>query len=91
MALGGEDGIQEGDQIQPFGDLPEGGHIAEGGYHGLQGLRRLAGGLGRSDQILDLAEIDGADDLGFAVHTLAVAGVVVGVPVDEFGRETRHI
>ena len=78
-------------EVAAFGDVPEGGYIAAGGHFGLQRLGRLAGALGGRDQVLDLAEVDGADDLGFAVHALAVAGVVVGVAVDELGRETRYI
>jgi len=47
--------------------------------------------LGGGDQVLDLAEVDLADDLGLAVNALAIAGVVVGVTVDLLGGETRHI
>jgi hypothetical protein len=47
--------------------------------------------FGGSDKILDFAEIDLADDLGFAIHALAIAGVVIGVAADDFGSEARHI
>jgi hypothetical protein len=47
--------------------------------------------LGGGDEVLDLAEVDLADDLGLAVNTLAIAGVVVGVAVDQLGGEARHI
>src|SRR5205807_2903861 len=87
MALGGEGGIEQGEHLQVRGDMPEGRHIAEGGHHGLLGL---AAGLGGDDQVLDAAEIDGADDFGFAVDALTVAGVVIGVGVDEFGGEAWH-
>src|ERR1022692_1526605 len=50
-------------------------------------LRLPCGGY----EVLDLAEIDLTDDLGLAVHALAVAGVVVGMAVDLFGGEAWHI
>lgn len=46
--------------------------------------------LGGGDEVVDFAKIDLADDLGFAIDALAVAGLVVGVTVDEFRREARH-
>ena len=73
------------------GDMPESRHIAEGGDHGLLGSGRLAGAHGGGDQVFDLAEIDGAGDFGLAVDALAVAGVVIGVAVDDLGGEAWHI
>jgi len=70
--------------------MPEGRHIAEGGHHGVLGQWGLAAGLGGGDQVLDTAEIDGADDFGFAIDALTVAGVVIGVAVDFLGGEAWH-
>jgi len=91
VALGGEDGVQQRDQFQALGDVPEGGDIAAGRHFGLQRLGRLAGLFDGGDQVLQRAEVDLADDLGLAVDALAGAGVVVGVAIDELGRETGHI
>ena len=41
--------------------------------------------LGGGHQVVDLAEVDLADDLGFAVDALAIAGVVIGVAADLLG------
>jgi len=49
------------------------------------------GALGGSDEIVDFAKVDLADDLGFAIDALAIAGVVIGVAADRFGGEARHI
>jgi len=46
--------------------------------------------LGGSHHVVDSAEVDLTDDLGFAVDALAVAGVVIGVAADLFGREAWH-
>ena len=91
MALGGQDGIQQRDQIQAGGDIEKGGDVGEGGHRGFQWLRRLMGELGGGDQVFDFAEVDLADDLGFAVDALALAGVVIGVAADLLGREARHV
>jgi len=91
MTLGGKGGLQQWEHLQALGDLPERNHIAEGGHGGLQGLGRLAGALGGGDHVLDPAEVDLADDLGFTADALAVASIVVGMAVDELGRETWHI
>jgi hypothetical protein len=48
------------------------------------------GVLGGGDEIVDLAEVDLADDLGLAIDALAIAGVVIGVAADLFGGETWH-
>ena len=42
------------------------------------------------DEVLDLAQVDLADDLGLTVNALAIAGVVVGVTVDQLGGEARQ-
>ena len=91
MALGREDGIQQLDQIQALRDVEQRGNIAESGYFGFKWLRRLVGLLGGGHQILDLTEVDLADDLRFAIHALAIASVVIGVAADLFGGEARHI
>ena len=77
MALGREDGIEQLDQIQTLSDVEQRGTIAERGHVRFEGLGRLAGVLGGSDQIVDFAEVDLADDFGFAIDALAVAGVVI--------------
>ncbi len=46
--------------------------------------------LGGSDHVVDFAEVDLTDDLGYAVDALAVAGVVIGMAADLLGSETRH-
>src|ERR1017187_1432344 len=72
-------------QVASCGDIAAGGDL---GFEGLRGNLRLpCGGY----EVLDLAEIDLTDDLGLAVHALAVAGVVVGMAVDLFGGEAWHI
>jgi len=48
------------------------------------------GVLGGSDKIVDFAKVDLADDLGFAIDALAIAGVVIGVATDVLRREARH-
>ena len=89
-ALGREDGIEQRDQIQTLSDVEEGGGIAESGDLGFEGLGRLLGALGGGDEVVDLAEVDLADDLGLAVDALAIAGVVIGVAGDGFWGEDRH-
>ena len=90
LTFGGQDGIQQRDQIQAGGDIEQGGDVSEGGDGGFQWLRRLMGDLGGGDQVIDFAEVDLADDLGFAVDALAVAGVVIGVAADLLGGEAGH-
>ena len=70
MTLEGKNRVQQRDQIEALGDVEEGGDVAEGSDIGIEGLGRLAGFLGRGDEILQFAEVDGADDLGFAVNAL---------------------
>jgi hypothetical protein len=82
MALGGQDGIQQRDQVQAGGDIEQGRDVSEGGHLGFQRLRGLVGLLRGGDQVFDLAEVDLPNDLGLAVDALAVAGVVVGVAGD---------
>ena len=53
-------------------------------------LRRLLGPLGGCHQVVDFAEVDGADDLGFAIDAMAKAGVVIGVAANLFWSEARH-
>ncbi len=62
----GTTGVQRG-AGQPLGDGPEGGH------HGLPGMGRLVGALGGGRQVLDLAEVHGGDDPGFAPDAPAAA------------------
>lgn len=88
--LGGEDGIEQREQIQTLSDIEQGGDIGESGHLGFEGLRWLPGELGGGDEIVDFAEVDLADDLGFAIDALAIAGVVIGVAADYFGSEARH-
>jgi hypothetical protein len=89
-ALGGEDRIEQSDQIQTLSDIEQGGDIGESGHLGFERLGRLLGLFGGSGEIVDFAEIDLADDLGLAVDALAIAGVVIGVAADQFGSEARH-
>ena len=48
------------------------------------------GTLSGSDHGVDVAEIDSADNLGFAVDSLAVAGVVIGVAINELWSKAGH-
>jgi hypothetical protein len=41
--------------------------------------------LSGGHQVFDFAEVDLADDLGFAVDALAIAGVVIGVAANLLG------
>src|ERR1035437_5584717 len=72
------------------GPVEHGGGITESGHLRFEGLRRLLGVLGRGDEIVDLTEVDLADDLGLAIDALAIASVVIGVAADLFGGEARH-
>ena len=90
MALGGQDGIQQRDQIQAGGDIEKGGDIAASGHDRFQRLGQLMGLLGGSHHVVDFAEVDLTDDLGFAVDALAIAGVVIGVAADVLRREAWH-
>src|ERR1017187_9846726 len=90
MALGGEGGIEQRDQIQTLGDVEQGGGIGESGHLGFERLGRLLGAFGSGYQVVDLAEVDLADNFGFAVDALAIAGVVIGVAADFLGGEARH-
>ena len=72
-------------------DIQQGGYIGESGHLRFERLGRLLGALGGSDEIVDFAKVDLADDLGFAIDALAIAGVVIGVAADRFGGEARHI
>ena len=85
VALGREDGIEQRDEIQTLSDVEQGGGISESGHLRFEGLRRLLEVLGGSDEIVDFAEVDLADDLGLAIDALAIAGVVIGVAADLFG------
>ena len=85
VALGRKDGIEQLEQIQTLSDVEEGGDISESGHLRFEGLRRLLGAFGGGHEIVDFAEVDLADDLGFAIDALAIAGVVIGVAADLFG------
>jgi hypothetical protein len=83
----GQLGVDELDQVQLLGLVPEGGDIAEAGGAGAPwGDGFLGGGDGLED-MLEGAEAGGFDDFRFAVDALALAGVVVGAAVDGFGGE----
>jgi hypothetical protein len=90
VALGGEDGIEQRDQIQTLSDVEQGGGIGESGHLRFEGLRWQVGELGGGDEVVDFAEVDLADDLGLAIDALAIAGVVIGMAADYFGSEARH-
>jgi len=87
ICLGGawETENRAGDEIETLGDLPQGSDVTAGSDLGFEGLRGNMSLLCGCDEVLDLAEIDLADDLGLAVNTLAIAGVVIGVTVDLLG------
>jgi hypothetical protein len=87
----GNQGIEQRDQIETLGDVPQGGDVAAGGDLGFERLRGNMSLLCGGDEVLDLAEVDLADDLGLAVNALAIAGVIIGVTVDLLGGEARHI
>ena len=89
-ALVGKDGVQQWDKVQALRDVEQGGDIGEGGDLGFERLGRQMGALGSGDHGVDVAEIDLADDLGFTVDALAIAGVVIGVAADELGCKARH-
>lgn len=90
VALGGENGIQQRDEIQALSDVEEGGDISKSGHLSFEWLGWQVGPFRGGDDVVDLAEVDLPDDLGFAVDALAIAGVVIGVAADEFGGEARH-
>ena len=90
MTLGRETGIQQPDQVEALRDIEQRGDIAEGGDFGFQRLGRMFESLGGGHEIVDFAEVDGADDLGLALDALAKAGVVIGVAADLFWSEARH-
>jgi hypothetical protein len=77
MAFGGKDGIEQLDQIQALSDVEKSGRISESGDLGFERLGWLLGAFGGSDEVVDFAEIDLADDFGFAIDALAIAGVVI--------------
>lgn len=86
----GQLGVDELDQAQLLGLVPEGGDVAEaGGAGALWGDRFLGGGDGLED-MFEGAEVGRFDDFGFAVDALALAGVVVGAAVDGLGGEGGH-
>ncbi len=89
-ALGRKDGIEQLDQIQTLSDVEQSGGIGESGDLGFARLGWLLGPFGGSDEVVDFAEIDLADDFGLAIDALAIAGVVIGVTADNFGSEARH-
>src|SRR5437899_1708091 len=59
----GNQGIEQRDQIETLGDVPQGGDVAAGGDLGFQRLGRNTSLLCGGDEVLDLAEVDLADDL----------------------------
>lgn len=86
----GDLGIDEVHQADLLGLVIESGHVAEAGQAGGGGRQGSLGlGEGRQD-VVQGAEVGGADNFGFAVHALALAGIVVGAPVNDFGGEGGH-
>jgi hypothetical protein len=86
----GDLGVDEFDQADFAGLVEEGGDIAEAGQArglGPEGLLCLGDGL---DYMVLGAEIDGFDDGRFAVHALALAGVVIGASLEDFGGQGGH-
>ena len=90
VAFGRKDGIEQLDEIQSLSNVEKRGDITESGDLGFEGLGRLLGPLGGSDEVVDFAEVDLADDFGLAVDALTIAGVVIGVTADNLGGEARH-
>jgi hypothetical protein len=91
LAAFGNQGIEQRDEIETLGDVPQGGDVAAGSDLGFERLRGNMSLLGGGDEVLEFAEVDLADDLGFAVNALAIAGIVIGVTVDLLGGEAWHI
>src|SRR5216683_8018919 len=88
----GEVTVQEGDESDLLGEVVQGDDVAEGSDIDGVGLWNLALLVpqGGGDEIVGRAQVDSADDLRPAVDALAFAGVVVGVAVNDLGREARH-
>ena len=91
MATLGKQRIEQRDEIETLGDVPQGGDVAAGGDLSFERLRGHMDSLRGGDEVLKLAEVDLADDLGLAVNALAIAGIVIGVTVDLLGGEAGHI
>src|SRR5450759_2850448 len=81
--VGRKNGVQQGNQVETLGDMEKGGDVTESGDLGFERWRGLAGAFGAGHEVFDLAQVDGTDNFGFAANALSVAGVVVGVAVDE--------
>ena len=79
VTLGGKDGIQQLDQIQALSDMEQGGDITESRHLSFERLRRPLRLLGGGHQVVDLAEVNLANDLGLAIDALAIAGVVMAM------------
>ena len=90
MTLGRENGIQQPDKVEALRDIEKRGDIAEGGDFGFERLGQMFEPLGGGHEIVDFAEVDGADDLGLALDALAKTSVVIGVAADLFRGEARH-
>ena len=86
----GDLGIDEFDQADLAGLVKEGGDIAEAGQAGSLGPEGLLGLGDGLDDMVQGAEIDGFDDFRFAVHALALAGVVIGASLEDFGGQRGH-
>ena len=91
MVAFGKQGIEQRDEIETLGDVPQGGDVAAGGDLGFERLRGNMSLLRGGDEVLEIAEVNLADDLGLAVNALAIAGIVIGVTVDLLGGEAWHI
>ena len=91
MVAFGKQRIEQRDEIETLGDVPQGGDVAAGSDLSFERLRGDTGSLRGGDEVLEFAEVDLADDLGLAVNALAIAGIVIGVTVDLLGGEARHI
>ena len=90
LASFGDDAIDQVHQADGSGQVVEGGDIAEAGDIDGLGLGRLLAALDGGHDTFQRAEIDGADDAGFAVDAAALAGVVVGASLDDFGGQAGH-
>jgi hypothetical protein len=88
----GEVAVDQGDQVDLLGQIEKGRDIAKSRNIDGLGLGSLVVVLLGSggDEGLRGAEIEGPDDLRLAVDALALAGVVVGMAVNDLCREASH-
>jgi hypothetical protein len=62
----GEQGIEQGDEIEALGNLPQSGNVAAGGDQSFEGLRGNLSLLSGGNDVFNFAEVDLADDFGLA-------------------------